>query len=71
MRIAVAFVCVISICALSGCVAVKPWEKEHLASPLMRTSVIPECEKFNLHVFDSKEATSAGYGAGGGGCGCN
>lgn len=56
----------------TGCASsVKPWQKGHLAKPIMSLEPDPLEARFDRHIYDSKEAASGGYGAGGGGCGCN
>ncbi len=65
---------VISVQLLSGCAGlapVKPWEKGKLAKPSMRMDEDVLGQRFELHVYASKENSTGGYGAGGGGCGCN
>jgi hypothetical protein len=57
---------------LAGCaVQVKPWERGTLAKPHM--AIVPSSTEAasRHHVFDSKEGSFGGLGAGGGGCGCN
>jgi hypothetical protein len=49
----------------------QPWEKGALAKPEMGFQRDPLEERFEQHVYDSKENASGGYGVGGGGCGCN
>jgi opacity protein-like surface antigen len=55
----------------SGCAAVQPWEKGHLARPEMSFDPDPLESRFAQHIYYSKENASGGYGVGGGGCGCN
>jgi hypothetical protein len=51
---------------------VKPWEKDTLAKPIMQFEGLhAEVNKFESHVYFSKEASRGGYGIAGGGCGCN
>jgi hypothetical protein len=57
---------------LSACshLGVEPWERDVLAKDEMQgTSAIDQ--KFDDHIYFSKEASSGGAGFGGGGCGCN
>lgn len=54
----------------SGCTAVKPWERGTLAKPIMSLDPDPLETRFVSHVYESKQASSGGYGVGGGGCGC-
>ena len=55
--------------ALSGCVAVKPWERDLHAREDMQSSSVDA--SIDEHIYFSKEASSGGRGFGGGGCGCN
>ena len=50
---------------------VNPWEKGNLAKPMMTFEADPMAQKFEQHVYTSKESASGGYAVGGGGCGCN
>lgn len=50
---------------------VQPWEREDLASDLMRPDLNPMEERDWNHIYFSKEAAPANPGEGGGGCGCN
>ena len=62
-----------AVCAFasSGCVKVKPWEREILSRPDMAWEPDPLEAAFRTHVHFSKEASLPAGGAGGGGCGCN
>jgi hypothetical protein len=57
--------------AASGCVVVKPYQREHLSE----RSMTPEAElaedRFRQHWQGSREGGAGGFGASGGGCGCN
>ena len=56
---------------LTGCVGVKPWEREVLSrSDMAWQPDALEAQRRN-HVYFSKEAALTGGGGGGGGCGCN
>lgn len=58
--------------ALTGCVAVQPWEKATLAQDTMKPAgPVPALAKIDGHVYYSKESVRGGAGIGGGGCGCN
>lgn len=50
---------------------VQPWEKGHLAKPIMALEPDPLEAALQRHIHTSREAASGGYGVGGGGCGCN
>jgi hypothetical protein len=56
---------------LAGCAAVKPWQREALADPIMQPSRNPMAASQLEHVYFSREAASGGNTVGGGGCGCN
>jgi hypothetical protein len=59
---------------LAGCANYEPpkaWEKGHLAKPEMTMGGDALEQRFEQHIYTSKENASGGYGVGGGGCGCN
>jgi len=60
---------------LSSCsqqlVRVKPYERGHLANPLMDAGRDPLLLAMTQHAYFSREAAFGGGGVGGGGCGCN
>jgi hypothetical protein len=56
---------------LSGCQAVKPWERGTLADYTMRADRDGLGDLQDEHTFFSREAAMGGRGVGGGGCGCN
>jgi hypothetical protein len=55
--------------ASSGCVNVKPWERDLHAREDMQPNGMDIA--IDEHVYFSKEASSGGRGFAGGGCGCN
>lgn len=58
--------------ALSGCVVLHPWEREHLARYKdMQWDPDPLDAALHSHIHFSKEGSIAGGSGGGGGCGCN
>jgi len=65
----------LAITAFGGCAKqlerVQPWERERLASDLMRPDLNPAETQDWEHIYFSKEATPGRAGGGGGGCGCN
>lgn len=56
---------------LSGCAAVKPWERDVLARSDMSLDSDPMRATLQNHIRFSKEGSLPVGGAGGGGCGCN
>ncbi len=57
--------------ASTGCVRVKPWERDLLARRDMGWEPDATEAKRESHVYFSKEAAMPGGSGGGGGCGCN
>ena len=63
-----------SVALLGGCAIepwVKPYERERLADPVMRSSRGTLADKHAEHVRDVREAARGATGVQGGGCGCN
>jgi hypothetical protein len=50
---------------------VKPYEREHLADPIMQLSRDSLSDKHFEHVRDVREGARGATGVQGGGCGCN
>lgn len=50
---------------------VKPYEREHLADPIMAIDPDPVSSSYMDHVFEVREGAKGATGAGGGGCGCS
>ena len=65
----------LAIAALSGCGQIQPWvkpyEREHLADPIMSFDRNPISSGYLDHVFESREGSRGATGSVGGGCGCN
>jgi hypothetical protein len=65
---------VLCLILLSGCGIdpwVKPYERAHLADPIMSFDRDPVGSAYMHHVYQSREAARGAEGGGGGGCGCN
>jgi len=66
---------VCALLALAGCGSIQPWvkpyEREHLADPIMATDPDPVSSAYIEHVFDVREGARGATGAAGGGCGCS
>ena len=60
---------------LSGCSSVEPWvkpyERAHLADPVMKFQRDPVSSAYMTHVYQAREGARGAEGGGGGGCGCN
>lgn len=50
---------------------VKPYERAHLADPIMDFNRDPVSSNYIHHVYDSREGARGAGIATGGGCGCN
>ena len=65
----------LALTLLEGCghiePRVKPYEREHLADPIMAMDRNPVSSSYMEHVFEVREAARGGLGGAGGGCGCN
>jgi hypothetical protein len=61
-------------CALTGCSVepwVKPYERDHLADPIMSFDPNPVSSAYTDHVYEAREGARGASGSSGGGCGCN
>jgi hypothetical protein len=60
--------------ALQACAPIEPWvkpyEREHLADPIMALDPNPVSSAYHDHVFEVREAARGAMGGAGGGCGC-
>lgn len=50
---------------------VKPYERDHLADPIMSFDRTPLATEYLAHVYGVREGSRGGQGGSGGGCGCN
>jgi len=60
--------------AVCGCSIepwVKPYERDHLADPIMSFDRDPVSGSYTGHVYEAREGARGATGAAGGGCGCN
>ena len=68
----VALALAMGVCACSPIQPwVKPFEREHLADPIMAFDRNPVSSAYLDHVFESREGARGASGSAGGGCGCN
>ena len=49
----------------------KPYEREHLADPIMSIDPDPVSSSYMDHVFEVREGAKGATGGAGGGCGCS
>jgi hypothetical protein len=61
----------LSGCANTNLVRVKPWERATMADYTMRPDRDPLHTAMTEHIFFSRETAAGGRGVGGSGCGCN
>ena len=61
--------------AVAGCGRIEPWvkpyEREHLADPIMAGDRDPVSAGYMRHVYEAREGARGATGGSGGGCGCN
>jgi hypothetical protein len=70
-RLLLAAALLLSGLGVTGCVRVKPYQREFLtARPMDPSSEIAE-DHFRQHWQVAREGSEGGFGAAGGGCGCN
>jgi hypothetical protein len=50
---------------------VKPYERDHMADPIMSLDRNPVATSYLAHVYGVREGSRGGQGGNGGGCGCN
>lgn len=50
---------------------VKPYERNHLADPIMSFDRDPVSSAYIDHVYEAREGARGATGSAGGGCGCN
>ncbi len=66
---------ILLLAGLSACGPIEPWvkpyERDHLADPIMSLDPDPVSTAYMLHVFEAREGSRGGEGSAGGGCGCN
>jgi Domain of unknown function (DUF4266) len=56
---------------MSSCAAVKPWDREGLADPIMIINENPIEAGIKEHFLDYREGSEGATGAQSGGCGCD
>ncbi|HEY1547327.1 MAG TPA: DUF4266 domain-containing protein [Kofleriaceae bacterium] len=61
----------LAIVLATGCIHVRPRERETLAKRAMKFSPDPAEDELDLHMQEAREGSEGGYGTSGGGCGCN
>jgi len=74
MRVLASAFLLIALASLAGCAVqpwVKPYEREHLADPIMAFDRDPAASVFLDHMYEVRNAARGATGAAGGGCGCN
>ena len=63
-----------SVIWLAGCSVepwVKPYERDHIADPIMSFDRDPVSSSYIHHVYEAREGARGATGSSGGGCGCN
>ena len=65
---------VASLMVLTACSMepwVKPYERDHIADPIMVFDRDPVSSAYIHHVYEAREGARGATGSSGGGCGCN
>ena len=74
-RVALCLLLAAGSMGLAACSPIEPWvkpyEREHLADPIMSFTPNPVSSTYLEHVFESREGARGATGGVGGGCGCN
>ncbi len=74
MRHSGQLIVILGMVALSACSGVEPWvkpyERAHLADPIMNFSRNPVSDNFGSHVYQVREGARGAEGGHGGGWGC-
>jgi Domain of unknown function (DUF4266) len=69
------FLVLLPLLALLGGCGIQPWvkpyERDHLADPIMSFERHPVSAAYTHHVQEAREAARGASGSSGGGCGCN
>lgn len=75
MRKRLSLAALVAVLATPACAPLQPWvkpyEREHLADPIMSLDPDPVSSSYIDHVHESREGARGATGAGGGGCGCS
>ena len=75
MRLRLVLLVPVAALGLAACKPIEPWvkpyEREHLADPIMSLSPNPVSSSYLDHVYEAREGSKGATGAVGGGCGCN
>jgi hypothetical protein len=68
-------IALLALCTLLGGCGIEPWvkpyERDHLADPIMSFNRDPVATAYMNHVHQAREGARGAEGGGGGGCGCN
>ena len=68
-------ICIAALCLMAAGCSIEPWvqpyERAHLADPIMSSDRDPVASAYIDHVHEAREGARGAEGSGGGGCGCN
>ena len=66
---------VLLVASLTGACSIEPWvrpyERDHIADPIMSFDRDPVSSQYLHHVYEAREGARGATGSAGGGCGCN
>lgn len=69
-RLALLLLLLLLLPTVTGCATVKPYQKEHLADPIMVSEFEGREALRELKWLEAREGSSGGVGGAGGGCAC-
>ena len=69
LGLCVLFALMTSACSIEPWV--KPYERDHIADPIMSFDRDPVSSSYIHHVYEAREGARGATGSAGGGCGCN
>jgi hypothetical protein len=74
-KILLRFIFLAILCPMISACGIEPWvqpyERAHLADPIMSSDRDPVASAYISHVYEAREGARGAEGSGGGGCGCN
>ena len=71
LRLPVVLLLTLGVSACSIEPWVKPYERDHIADPIMSFDRDPVSSSYIHHVYEAREGARGATGSAGGGCGCN
>jgi hypothetical protein len=74
-KLIIRYILLLILCPQISACGIEPWvqpyERAHLADPIMNSNRDPVSSAYISHVYEAREGARGAEGSGGGGCGCN